>query len=202
MLPPGLGFNAVSEKALAASHANAAARSYWAWDEMLRMNGDGYFPYTPSTTLLFGLREALALLQEQGLEAVFARHRVLAQATRAAVTRWGLEILCADPALHSPVLTAVLVPEGCDADLVRRMALERYNVSLGAGLGKVAGKVFRIGHLSQCNEPTLVGTLGAVEMALADAGVPHREGGVVAAMDVLRGAKAAAPNKAATADAA
>lgn len=192
MLPPGLGFNAVSEKAIAASRSNGMVRSYWNWEEMLRLNADGFFPYTPATNLLFGLREAIALILEEGLENVFERHRLLAASTRAAVERWGLEVLCSDPALHSPVLTAVLVPSGHDANLLRKMALEKYNVSLGMGLSKVAGKVFRIGHLGQCNEPTLIGTIGAVEMALADAGIPHREGGVLAAMDVLRQRKSMA----------
>jgi alanine-glyoxylate transaminase/serine-glyoxylate transaminase/serine-pyruvate transaminase len=185
MLPPGLGFTAVSQKAIAASRANAMPRSYWDWGEMLSFNAKGYFPYTPATTLLFGLREALAMLLEEGLEAVFARHEMLAEATRAAVRAWGLEVLCAEPADHSPVVTAVMLPIGHDADRLRRIALETYNLSLGAGLGKLAGRVFRIGHLGECNALTLMGALAGVEMSLAAAGVPYRSGGVAAAMAVM-----------------
>jgi len=190
MLPPGLGFNAVSEKALAASKANRTPRSYWDWAEMLGPNANGFFPYTPATNLLWGLKESIAMLMEEGLEAVFARHQRLAAATRAAVRAWGLEVLCLDPKCDSPVLTAVLTPPGHDADAVRKVALEKYNISLGAGLGKVAGKVFRIGHLGECNELMLIGALGGVEMGLSAAGVPHRAGGVAAAMTLLEGARA------------
>ncbi|MQT15509.1 pyridoxal-phosphate-dependent aminotransferase family protein [Segnochrobactrum spirostomi] len=190
MLPPGLGFNAVSEKALAASRANAMRRSYWDWQEMLGPNASGFFPYTPATNLLYGLREALRLLREEGLDNAFARHRRLAAATRAAVTAWGLEILCLDPTQYSPVLTAVLMPDGHDADAFRRVVLERFDMSLGAGLAKLQGRVFRIGHLGACNALTLMGALAGVELGLAAAGVPHRAGGLAAALAVLKEADA------------
>lgn len=182
MLPPGLSFNAISEKAMAASKANSLPRSYWDWQEMVKINAGGFFPSTPATNLLYGLKEALAMLQEEGLDAVFARHQRLAAACRAAVEAWGLEVLCQNPAEHSPVLTAVLMPPSHDADRYRKITLEKYNISLGSGLGKVAGKVFRIGHLGECNELALLGALSGVEMGLAAAGVPHRSGGVQAAM--------------------
>lgn len=182
MLPPGLSFNAISEKAMAASKANSLPRSYWDWQEMVKINAGGFFPYTPATNLLYGLKEALAMLQEEGLDAVFARHQRLAAACRAAVEAWGLEVLCQNPAEHSPVLTAVLMPPSHDADRYRKITLEKFNISLGSGLGKVAGKVFRIGHLGECNELALLGALSGVEMGLAAAGVPHRSGGVQAAM--------------------
>ena len=185
MLPPGLGFNAISEKARAAAKTNKMPRSYWDWEEMLKPNANGFFPYTPATNLLYGLREAIAMLLEEGLENVFARHKRLAAAAREAVTHWGLEVLCQDPAEYSPVLTAVLMPPGHDADQFRKVVLERSNMSLGSGLGKVAGKVFRIGHLGECNELTLLGALSGVEMGLAAAGVPHRSGGVEAAIKTL-----------------
>jgi alanine-glyoxylate transaminase/serine-glyoxylate transaminase/serine-pyruvate transaminase len=185
MLPPGLGFNAVSEKARAAAKTNKMPRSYWDWEEMIKPNAAGFFPYTPATNLLYGLREAIAMLLEEGLDNVFARHKRLAAATRAAVTHWGLEVLCQEPAEYSPVLTAVLMPPGHDADKFRKIALEKYNISLGSGLGKVAGKVFRIGHLGECNALTLMGALSGVEMGLSAAGVPHRAGGVDAAMKAL-----------------
>jgi alanine-glyoxylate transaminase/serine-glyoxylate transaminase/serine-pyruvate transaminase len=187
MLPPGLGFNAVSDKALAASRTNTLPRSYWDWAEMLKPNASGFFPYTPATNLLYGLREAITMLLEEGLDEVFARHQRLAAATRTAVEHWGLEVLCQDPAEYSPVLTAVLMPEGHDADKFRKVVLDNYNMSLGAGLSKVAGKVFRIGHLGECNELTLLGALTGVEMGLSVAGVPHRAGGVAAAMTFLEG---------------
>ncbi|MCI0753635.1 pyridoxal-phosphate-dependent aminotransferase family protein [Teichococcus vastitatis] len=187
MLPPGLGFNAISEKALTAAKRNTLPRSYWDWQEMLKINSTGFFPYTPATNLLYGLREAIAMLHEEGLENVFARHERLAAACRAAVKAWGLEILCEEPAEQSPVLTGVLMPTGHDADRFREVALRNYNISLGSGLGKVARKVFRIGHLGECNALTLLGALAGVEMALADAGVPHRTGGVMAAMASLQG---------------
>lgn len=186
MLPPGLGLVAVSEKALAASKSNKMQRSYWDWSEMLNSNKNGFFPYTPATTLLFGLRESIAMLQEEGLDAVFARHRRLAAATREAVSGWGLETVCQNPAEHSPVLTAVLVPAGYDADSFRKVALDEYNISLGAGLSRLAGKAFRIGHLGECNALTLIGALGGVELALSRASVPHKHGGVVAALDFFR----------------
>jgi alanine-glyoxylate transaminase / serine-glyoxylate transaminase / serine-pyruvate transaminase len=185
MLPPGLGFNAISEKARAAAKTNKMPRSYWDWEEMLKPNANGFFPYTPATNLLYGLREAIAMLLEEGLENVFARHKRLAAATRAAVTHWGLEVLCQNPAEYSPVLTAVLMPPGHDADQFRKVVLERCNMSLGSGLGKVAGKVFRIGHLGECNELTLLGAISGVEMGLAAAGVPHRSGGVEVAIKAL-----------------
>jgi alanine-glyoxylate transaminase / serine-glyoxylate transaminase / serine-pyruvate transaminase len=187
MLPPGLGFNAVSDKALAASRTNTLPRSYWDWAEMLKPNASGFFPYTPATNLLYGLREAITMMLEEGLDEVFARHERLAAATRAAVEHWGLEVLCQEPAEYSPVLTAVLMPEGHDADKFRKIVLDNYNMSLGAGLSKLAGKVFRIGHLGECNELTLLGALTGVEMGLSVAGVPHRAGGVAAAMTFLEG---------------
>jgi alanine-glyoxylate transaminase/serine-glyoxylate transaminase/serine-pyruvate transaminase len=187
MLPPGLGFNAISDKARAASGSARLTRSYWDWEEMLATNETGFFPYTPATNLLYGLHEALAMLQEEGLEAVFARHSRLAEACRRAVRAWGLEILCQEPREYSDSLTAVLMPEGHDADGFRKVVLERYNMSLGNGLSKVAGKVFRIGHLGDFNELSLAGTLAGVEMGLAAAGVPHQKGGVQAAMDYLSG---------------
>lgn len=188
MLPPGLSFNAISAKAMAAAKANRLPRSYWDWQEMVKLNASGFFPYTPATNLLYGLKEALAMLQEEGLEAVFARHRRLAAAARAAVEAWGLEVLCRNPAEQSPVLTAVMMPPSHDADRYRKITLEKYNISLGSGLGKVAGKVFRIGHLGECNELTLLGALSGVELGLAAAGVPHRSGGVMAAMRALEDA--------------
>jgi alanine-glyoxylate transaminase/serine-glyoxylate transaminase/serine-pyruvate transaminase len=185
MLPPGLSFNAISRKALDASTRAQLPRSYWDWKEMLAANVNGYFPYTPATNLLYGLHEALDMLFAEGLPNVFARHARLAEATRRAVRAWGLEILCVNPAEYSASLTAVLLPEGQDADALRRIVLERFNMSLGQGLGKVAGKIFRIGHLGWFNELMLCGTLAGVEMGLALAGVPHRKGGVDAAMAYL-----------------
>ncbi|WP_433995213.1 pyridoxal-phosphate-dependent aminotransferase family protein [Bradyrhizobium canariense] len=185
MLPPGLGFNAISEKARIAAKTNRMPRSYFDWEEMLKPNANGFFPYTPATNLLYGLREAIAMLLEEGLDDVFARHQRLAAATRAAVNHWGLEILCQEPAEFSPVLTAVLMPPGHDADQFRKIVLDNYNMSLGSGLSKVAGKVFRIGHLGECNALTLLGALTGVEMGLSVAGVPHRSGGVDAAMKLL-----------------
>src|SRR3954449_4192634 len=187
MLPPGLGFNAISEKARAAAKTNKMPRSYWDWEEMLKPNAKGFFPYTPATNLLYGLREAIAMLLEEGLDKVFARHQRLAAATRAAVNHWGLEVLCQEPREYSPVLTAVLMPPGHDADQFRQVVLDNYNMSLGAGLSKVAGKVFRIGHLGECNALTLLGALTGAEMGLSVAGVPHRAGGVAAAMSYLEG---------------
>ena len=185
MLPPGLSFNAPSEKARTASKQARLARSYWGWDEMLAANKNGYFPYTPATNLLYGLREALAMLQEEGLPNVFARHDRHAEATRRAVRAWGLEILCAVPEEYSSSLTAIMVPAGHDADHLRKVVLDAYDMSLGTGLGKVAGKVFRIGHLGDFNDLTLLGTLAGVEMGLALAGIPHQTGGVGAAMQYL-----------------
>ncbi len=185
MLPPGLSFNAVSEKALEASKGARLPRSYWRWEEMIGPNAGGFFPYTPATNLLYGLREAIAMLMEEGLEQVFARHDRHAEATRRAVQAWGLELLCLNPAEHSSSLTAVVMPEGQDADAFRKVVLERYDMSLGAGLGKLKGKIFRIGHLGDFNDLMLAGTLGGVEMGLAAAGVPHSRGGVQAALDYL-----------------
>jgi alanine-glyoxylate transaminase / serine-glyoxylate transaminase / serine-pyruvate transaminase len=185
MLPPGLSFNAVSAKARKASTAAKLPRSYWGWDEMLAANKTGYFPYTPATNLLYGLREALRMLQEEGLANVFARHDRHAEATRRAVRAWGLEVLCAVPEEYSSSLTAVMTPPGHDADHVRKVILEAFDMSLGTGLGKVAGKVFRIGHLGDFNDLTLAGTLAGVEMGLGLAGVPHKKGGAQAAMDYL-----------------
>ena len=199
MLPPGLSFNAISEKALAAAKANSMPRSYWDWQEMVKINANGFFPYTPAPNLLYGLREAIRMLHEEGLENVFARHQRLAAATRAAVRAWGLEILCENPAEYSPVLTTVMMPPSHDADQYRKVALERFNISLGSGLGKVAGKVFRIGHLGECNDLTLIGALSGGEMGLAAAGVPHRSGGVQAAMAVLEGQEESNTRKAAVA---
>jgi alanine-glyoxylate transaminase / serine-glyoxylate transaminase / serine-pyruvate transaminase len=188
MLPPGLGFNAVSEKALAASRSAGLPRSYWDWAPILEANARGFFPYTPATNLLYGLREALAMLAEEGLPAVFARHQRHAAATRAAVRAWGLEVLCADEREHSGSLTAVLLPTGHDADNVRRIILERFDMSLGSGLGRLAGTVFRIGHLGHFNDLTLAGTLSGVQMGLQLAGVPIKPGGIDAALDHLRDA--------------
>ncbi|XIA64200.1 pyridoxal-phosphate-dependent aminotransferase family protein [Bradyrhizobium sp. TZ2] len=185
MLPPGLGFNAISDKARAAAKTNRMPRSYWDWEEMLKPNANGFFPYTPATNLLYGLREAIAMLLGEGLDNVFARHQRLAAATRAAVNHWGLEVLCQEPKDFSPVLTAVLMPPGHDADQFRKVVLDNYNMSLGSGLSKVAGKVFRIGHLGECNELTLLAALTGVEMGLSIAGVPYRAGGVDAAMKLL-----------------
>src|SRR5262245_52601378 len=185
MLPPGLGFTAISEKALAASRTARLPRSYFDWHEMLAANTRGFFPYTPATNLLYGLREALLMLQEEGLDNVFRRHARHGEATRAAVRAWGLEVLCEEPLEYSNVLTAVMVPDGHDADDLRRIILERFDMSLGAGLGKLAGKVFRIGHLGAFNDLMLAGTLSGVELGLRLAGVPHRDGGVLASLDVL-----------------
>ena len=189
MLPPGLGFNAVSDKALAIARARRGPRAYWDWEEMLQANASGFFPYTPATNLLYGLHESITMLREQGLANVFARHDRHAEATRRAVRAWGLEILCAEPAEYSSVLTAVMVPEGHDADAFRALVLDRFDMSLGTGLAKLAGKVFRIGHLGDFNDLMLIGTLGGVEMGLSEANIPHRPGGVQVAMDYLTTAK-------------
>jgi alanine-glyoxylate transaminase/serine-glyoxylate transaminase/serine-pyruvate transaminase len=185
MLPPGLSFNAVSAKARAASKRATLPRAYWGWDEIIEANRKGYWPWTPATNLLYGLDAALDQLFEEGLDAVFARHARHGEATRAAVRAWQLEILCANPDEYSNSLTAVMMPDGHDADAFRRVVLERFDMSLGTGLSKLAGRVFRIGHLGDFNDLTLMGTLAGVEMGLALAGVPHRPGGVDAAMDVL-----------------
>jgi len=188
MLPPGLSFNAVSEKALAASRGAGLRRSYWDWSAMLRANESGFFPYTPATNLLYGLREALAMLAEEGLDNVFRRHARHAEATRRAVRAWGLEVNCADEREHSASLTGIRMPAGHDADALRAVILERFDMSLGQGLGKLKGKLFRIGHLGAFNDLMLCGTLAGVEMGLSIAGVPHRPGGVNAALQHLAGA--------------
>ncbi|WP_316207159.1 pyridoxal-phosphate-dependent aminotransferase family protein [Bradyrhizobium sp. SZCCHNR3118] len=186
MLPPGLGFNAVSEKALAAAKANAGMRSYWDWQEIINFNKLGTFPYTPACNLLMGLNEALKMLEEEGHENVFARHRRHGEATRAATKVWGVDTQCKDPQAHSPALTGVVMPEGHDADHFRKVVLENFDMSLGTGLNKIKGKVFRIGHIGHFNDLMLMGTLSGVEMGLELAKVPHRAGGVLAAMDVLK----------------
>jgi alanine-glyoxylate transaminase/serine-glyoxylate transaminase/serine-pyruvate transaminase len=185
MLPPGLGLNAVSAKALEASKTARLPRSYWDWQAMVRDNRAGFFPYTPATNLLYGLRESLRMLFEEGLDRVFARHLRHAEATRRAVRAWGLEILCQNPAEYSPALTAVVMPEGHDADALRKVILERFDMSLGTGLGQLKGKVFRIGHLGDFNDLMLAGTLCGVEMGLSLARVPFTQGGVAAALDFL-----------------
>jgi alanine-glyoxylate transaminase/serine-glyoxylate transaminase/serine-pyruvate transaminase len=188
MLPPGLGFNAASEKALAVGrNGGGMPRSYWDWADMLASNATFYFPYTPATNLLYGLRESLAMLQEEGLTNVYARHARHGAAARAAVRAWGLEILVTDKRDYSDVLTAVMMPEGHDADAFRAVVLDHYDMSLGTGLAKLKGRVFRIGHLGHFNDLMLMGTLAGVEMGLHDAGVPHHKAGVAAAMDVLAG---------------
>jgi alanine-glyoxylate transaminase/serine-glyoxylate transaminase/serine-pyruvate transaminase len=187
MLPPGLSFNAVSEKALASAASASTPCSYWSWEPMRKANASGMFPYTPATNLLYGLDEALTMLEEEGLAQVFARHDRHAEATRCAVRAWDLEILCRVPEHYSSSLTAVCMPEGHDADAYRKVVLENYDMSLGSGLGEVAGKIFRIGHLGDFNDLTLLGTLCGVEMGLHKAGVPYRPGGVQAAMDCLDG---------------
>jgi len=186
MLPPGLGFNAVSEKALLQSDNNRMPMSYWRWREMIELNEKGFFPYTPATNLLFGLREAINMLLAEGLDAVVARHGRLAAAARQAVQAWGLETQCLDSAAHSNALTAIRLPEGYNADDFRQLVLQKFNMSLGNGLAKEAGKVFRIGHLGDFNELMLIGTLSGVEMGLGLADIPHQPGGVMAAMSHLQ----------------
>ncbi|MCB0130978.1 MAG: aminotransferase class V-fold PLP-dependent enzyme, partial [Caldilineaceae bacterium] len=186
MLPPGLSFNAVSEKAMDVAKTATLPRSYWDWHDMTGPNMSGYFPYTPATNLLYGLNEAIDMLHEEGLDAVFARHARHGAATRAAVRAWGLEVLCARQGQESGVLTAVLMPEGHSADAFRAATLKHYDMSLGNGLSKVADKVFRIGHLGDFNDLMLMATLSGVEMGLAKAGVPHTSGGAQVAMDVIK----------------
>jgi alanine-glyoxylate transaminase/serine-glyoxylate transaminase/serine-pyruvate transaminase len=198
MLPPGLGFNAISEKAIAASRTAKLPRSYWDWNEMLSQNRHGFFPYTPATNLLYALREALAMLQDEGLPAVFMRHERHAEATRAAVKAWGLELICEEPREYSSSMTAVFMPDGFDADRFRALILDRFDMSLGAGLSQLAGRAFRIGHLGSFNDLMLAGTLSGIEMGLALMGVPHRQGGVTAALQSLA-ATAARPQFAASA---
>jgi alanine-glyoxylate transaminase/serine-glyoxylate transaminase/serine-pyruvate transaminase len=185
MLPPGISFNALSPRAIEASKRAKLPKSFWAWDEIVEMNQTGYWPYTPNTNLLYALAESIDMLTEEGLPRVFARHERLAEACRSAVRAWGLEIQCADPAVYSPVLTGVMMPEGVDADGVRQLIYKNFNMSLGAGLGKVKGKMFRIGHLGDCNELTLMAALAGCEMGLKLAGVRLRESGTAAAMEYL-----------------
>jgi alanine-glyoxylate transaminase/serine-glyoxylate transaminase/serine-pyruvate transaminase len=198
MLPPGLGFNAVSEKALAASKSAKLPRAYWEWEPMIKQNAAGFFPYTPATNLLYGLATAIDMLHEEGLDRVFVRHQRHAEAVRRAAHAWELEILCRDSKYYSPVLTAVVMPEGHNADRLRKIVLDNFDLSLGTGLAKVAGNVFRIGHLGDTNDLTILATLAGVEMGLDLAEVPHRRGGVAAAMTYLAGERwAAAKNGAA-----
>lgn len=197
MLPPGLSFTAVSQKALAASKTAKLPRVYWSWDDMLAQYDAGYFPYTPATGTLYGLAEVIDLINEEGLENIFARHERLAEATRRAVQAWGLNIQCRDPKYYSPAVTAVQMPDGYNADQFRKLVLDTFNMSLGTGLNKVAGKIFRIGHLGDTNELTVMGALTGVEMALDIAGIPHRKGGVLAAMDYLANAAKPAAQRAA-----
>jgi len=195
MLPPGLSFNALGEKALSVAKTSKLPKSFWGWEEMIASNKTGFFPYTPATNMLYALAEAVDMLHEEGLENVFARHDRHAEATRRAARAWGLEILCKEPRHYSSSLTALMMPAGHDADNFRKVALEHFDVSLGTGLSKLAGKVFRIGHLGDTNDLTIIGALAGVEMGLGLAGVPHRKGGVQAAMDYF--ADAASPAKAA-----
>src|SRR6266851_3887222 len=183
MLPPGMSFNAVSDKALAASKTSKLTKSFWAWDDMINMNKKGFFPYTPATQMLQGLSVAIDMLHEEGLDNVFSRHARLAEATRRAVRAWGLEIICRDSKYYSPTITGVLMPEGHDGDAFRALALEHFNIAYGSSFGPFAGKMFRIGHLGDVNETMMIGALGATEMALALARVPHKKGGVQVAMD-------------------
>ncbi len=185
MLPPGLGFTAVSEKALKASKLGKLPKAFFSWEDMVGPNASGFFPYTPATNLLYGLAEAIDMLHEEGLDRVFARHKRHAEATRRAVRGWNLEILCRDPKCYSPVLTAIMMPAGHDADAFRKIVLENFDMSLGQGLSKVSGKVFRIGHLGDTNDLTMLGAISGVEMGLQLAGVPHTKGGAQAAMDYL-----------------
>jgi alanine-glyoxylate transaminase/serine-glyoxylate transaminase/serine-pyruvate transaminase len=187
MLPPGLGINAVSEKGLAASKSARMPKAYWDWQAMITANQTGFFPYTPPTNLLFGMREALQMIQEEGVENIISRHNRFGEATRRAIRTWGLEINCLNPEEYSNAVTAVRVPEGHDADALRKKILEKFNMSLGNGLGKVQGKLFRIGHMGDFNDLMLAGTLSGVEMGLALAGIPFKKGGVQAAIDYLAG---------------
>ena len=187
MLPPGMSFNALSPKAIAASKTAKLPKAFWAWDEIIEMNQGGYWPYTPNTNLLYGLSEACDMLLGQGLDAVFARHQRWGEGVRAAVRAWGLEIQCADPAVYSPVLTGVIMPEGVDADAVRKLIYERFDCSLGTGLGKVKGRMFRIGHLGDCNDLTLMAALSGCEMGLKLSGVRLSGSGVLAAMEYFAG---------------
>jgi len=197
MLPPGISFNALSPKAIEASKTAQCPKAFWAWDEMIEMNRTGYWPSTPNTNLLYGLSEACDMLLAQGLDTVFARHLRWGAGVRSAVTAWGLEIQCADPAVYSPILTGVMTPEGVDADVVRKIIYERFDCSLGTGLGKVKGRMFRIGHLGDCNDLTLIAALGGCEMGLKLAGVKLAGSGVLAAMDYFSSHPVALPRLAA-----
>jgi alanine-glyoxylate transaminase/serine-glyoxylate transaminase/serine-pyruvate transaminase len=197
MMPPGMSFNAISDKALAASKTSKLPKSFFSWDDMIAMNKTGYFPYTPATMMLNGLNEGIAMLHEEGLDNVFARHDRLAEATRRAVQHWGLETICSVPGHHSSTLTAVLLPDGHNADAFRTLALEQFNISYGASFGPFAGKMFRIGHLGDVNDTSMIGALGATELALQMAGVPIKKGGTQAAMDSILADKSSAARKAA-----
>jgi alanine-glyoxylate transaminase/serine-glyoxylate transaminase/serine-pyruvate transaminase len=197
MMPPGMSFNAVSEKALRASKTAKLPRSFFQWDDMLTMAKQGFFPYTPATQMLYGLDTAIEMLHEEGLDNVFARHDRLGEATRRAVRTWGLEVLCRDPKYYSPTVTAVLLPDGYDADQFRDVALNTFNIAYGASFGPFAKKYFRIGHMGDINDATLIGALAATEMALAVGGVPHKKGGVQAAMDYIVSARSGAARVAA-----
>jgi alanine-glyoxylate transaminase/serine-glyoxylate transaminase/serine-pyruvate transaminase len=186
MMPPGLGFNVLSDKAINASHHSNIPKAYWAWDEIIEANKTGYFPTTPATNLLYGLSEGIDMILNEGLEQVFQRHQKLGNACRAAVEAWGLEVLCKDPAVYSPVVTSVLLPEGVDANALRKLILERYNLSLGTGLGRLNGRVFRIGHLGDCNELSLMAAISGCEMGLKAFGVNLKGSGVLAAQEILR----------------
>jgi alanine-glyoxylate transaminase/serine-glyoxylate transaminase/serine-pyruvate transaminase len=193
MLPPGISFNALSPKAIEASQTAKLPKAFWAWDEMIEMNRSGYWPSTPNTNLLYGLNEACDMLLGQGLDAVFARHQRWGEGVRSAVKAWGLEIQCADPAVYSPILTGVMMPEGVDADAVRKIIYERFDCSLGTGLGKIRSRMFRIGHLGDCNDLTLMAALSGCEMGLKLAGVKLTGSGVQAAMDYFSAHPAAVP---------
>ena len=186
MLPPGIGFNALSARAIEVSKTNKMPKSYWAWDEILESNKTGYWPTTPSTNLMYGLHEALDMMMAEGLDTIFARHQRLAAACREAVNAWGLEIQCQDQDCYSPVLTCIATPEGMNADVLRKHALEKFNLSLGTGLGKIKGKAFRIGHLGDCNELSLMAALSGVEMSLGAMGYMPKASGVVAAQEFLK----------------
>lgn len=190
MMPPGMSFNAVSDKALAANKSSKMLKSFWAWDDMLNMNKVGFFPYTPATQMLHGLVAGIEMLHEEGLDNVFARHERLAEATRRAVRAWGLEIMCKDPKYYSPTITAVMLPEGNNADAFRSLALDTFNIAYGASFGQYSGKYFRIGHLGDVNDGHMIGALGITEMALSLAGIPHKKGGVQAAIDYIVSAHA------------
>ncbi len=197
MMPPGMSFNAISDKALAASKTAQMPKSFFAWDDMLGMNKVGFFPYTPATQMLHGLAVGIEMLHEEGLDNVFARHARLAEATRRAIKTWGLEIICRDEKYYSPTITAVLMPEGHDADAFRALALETFNISYGASFGRFQGKMFRIGHLGDVNDASMMGALAATEMALQLAKVPIKTGGAQAAMDYLVTAHSKATRQAA-----